>query len=75
VVIALLGTVMGLGIGLAFGWAIVEALGGQGMSTFAIPVDQLLAITVIGGVAGVAAALLPARRASKLRILGAIAMD
>ena len=75
VIIALLGTTLGLAIGSAFGWSIVKALEDQGLDTFAFPVNQLAVVTVIAALAGVAAAALPARRAARLDILGAITAD
>ena len=72
VVIALLGTALGLGLGSLFGWAVVRSLGDQGMSTLALPVGQLAVIAGIGALAGVGAAVLPARRASRLDVLEAI---
>jgi len=75
VIIALLGTTLGLAIGTAFGWSIVKALGDQGLDTFNFPVSQLAVVTVIAALAGVAAAALPARRAARLDILGAITSD
>ena len=41
VIIALLGTTLGLAIGTAFGWSIVKALESEGLDTFAFPVGQL----------------------------------
>jgi putative ABC transport system permease protein len=75
VIIALLGTTLGLAIGTAFGWSIVQALSDQGLDTFAFPATQLAVVTVIAALAGVAAAALPARRAARLDILGAIKAD
>lgn len=75
VLTSIFGTLLGLGIGLFFGWAIVEALKDEGLNAFVVPVGQLVVIVVIAGLAGVAAAILPARRASKLNILDAIAED
>jgi putative ABC transport system permease protein len=72
VIIALLGTTLGLAIGTAFGWSIVKALEDKGLDTFAFPTSQLAVVAVIAGLAGVAAAALPARRAARLDILGAI---
>lgn len=74
-IIALLGTVLGLTIGTGFGWAIVKALEDDGLQVFDIPVGQLAVVAGIAAVAGVAAAVLPARRAAKLEILGAITTD
>jgi putative ABC transport system permease protein len=72
VIIALLGTFLGLVIGLFFGWAVVEALADQGITEFAPPGGQLLIVVIIGGIAGVIAAIGPARRAAKLDVLRAV---
>jgi putative ABC transport system permease protein len=72
VVIALLGTTLGLVIGVGFGWAVVRALDEQGLGTFTLPVPQLAAMVVVAALAGVAAAILPARRAARLDVLEAI---
>ena len=66
---------LGLAIGLFFGWAIVEALEDEGLNAFVVPVGQLIIIVIIAALAGVVAAILPAWRASKLNILDAIADD
>jgi len=72
VIIALLGTALGLGIGLFFGWAMVTALADEGIE-LAIPVGQLVVVTVIAALAGVVAAIGPSRRAARLNVLDAIA--
>jgi putative ABC transport system permease protein len=72
VIISLLGTFLGLVIGLFFGWAVVEALADQGITEFAPPGDQLVVVVIIGGIAGVIAAIGPARRAAKLDVLRAV---
>jgi putative ABC transport system permease protein len=72
VIIALLGTFLGLLIGVAFGWALVKAMESEGLTAFVIPGGQLVVITVFAVFAGVAAAVLPARRAAKLDVLDAI---
>jgi putative ABC transport system permease protein len=73
VIIALLGTFLGLVIGLFFGWALVQALKDEGINVLRVPVAQLAVVTVIAGFAGVIAAILPARRAARLDVLTAIA--
>lgn len=75
VIIATMGAVVGLAIGVLFGWALVTALDAQGISTLSIPVVQLLAYVVGAGLAGVVAAILPARRAARLDVLDAIAQE
>jgi putative ABC transport system permease protein len=75
VIIALQGTLLGLVVGIFFGWALVRALTDQGLTVFSLPVAQLVVVVVIAGIAGVAAALLPARRAAKLNVLEAIVSE
>jgi putative ABC transport system permease protein len=72
VIIALLGTFLGLIVGLFFGWAVVEALKDEGISEFALPGGQLLTVVVVGALAGALAAVAPARRAAKLDVLQAV---
>ena len=67
VIIALLGTVLGLALGLFFGWAIVAALKRQGFTRFAAAPAQLLVVVLLAGVVGIVAAWLPARRAARAR--------
>jgi putative ABC transport system permease protein len=71
VIIALFGTCMGLVIGLFFSWAMVRA----DKIALTVPAGQLAAGALVAAVAGVIAAILPARRASKLDVLGAIATE
>jgi putative ABC transport system permease protein len=75
VIIALLGTLVGLAISVLFGWALVEALSDEGIEVFDIPVAQMVAIVVLSAVAGVVAGILPARRAARLDVLHAISHE
>ena len=75
VIISLLGTVVGLVIGLFFGWSVVRALRDSGFSTFAVAPATLIVVVVILAVASVGAAILPARRAAKLDVLRAISSE
>jgi putative ABC transport system permease protein len=75
VIICLIGTTIGLAIGLLFGWSFVRALKDQGFSQFAIAPGSLLFVVVLLALLAVVAAILPARRASKLDILRAIAAE
>jgi putative ABC transport system permease protein len=75
VIIALQGTVLGLIIGLFFGWAIVTALHDQGVDQFSAPMSSLVVLVTLAWLSGVVAAVLPSRRAAKLDILRAIASD
>ncbi len=73
VVISLYGAVLGLAIGVLFGVGITGALESQGITEVVVPVGQLIAFLLLGGVIGVVAAIVPARRAARLRVLDAIA--
>jgi putative ABC transport system permease protein len=75
VIIALLGTVLGLGLGLFFGWTIVASLKSQGFSRFAAAPGQLAVVVILAAIVGIVAAWLPARRAAKLDILRAIGTE
>jgi len=68
-----IGAILGLAVGIFFGWALVGAMRDQGVTEFDLPVARLLLYVALAAVAGVIAALGPARRASKLDILDAIA--
>ena len=72
VIIALLGTFLGLVIGVAFAWAMVHALADQGIDKFSLAPVQLIVIVVLAAVFGVIAAAWPARRAAKLDVLRSI---
>jgi putative ABC transport system permease protein len=74
VVIALFGTAGGLGLGLLLGWGLVQAAArGAFPITFAVPASQLVIIVVLGALAGVLAALRPARRAARVDVIDALA--
>ena len=75
VITALLGTALGLIIGLFFGWSVVKSLDSAGIHQLAIPVGQLVVVVVVAALAGVLAAILPARRAARLDVLAAIGTD
>jgi putative ABC transport system permease protein len=75
VVIALQGTLLGLVIGVFFGWALVHALSNQGTTVFSVPYTTLAVVVVLAAMAGIAAAVLPAKRAAKLDVLRAIVTD
>jgi putative ABC transport system permease protein len=72
VIIALLGTVLGLIIGVLVAWAMVHALADQGFDRLSLAPMQLALIVVLAAVFGVVAAILPARRAARLDILESI---
>jgi len=73
VIIALFGTLLGLGVGFFFGWAMVGALKDQGVTTFSVPTGALIVVTMGGAFAGVLAAISPSRRAANVDVLKAVA--
>jgi putative ABC transport system permease protein len=75
VIMAVFGTVGGVGVGVFLGWALVKAASGEGIGTFSPAPGQLVTVFLVGAFAGVLAALRPASRAAKLDILTAIATD
>lgn len=75
VIIALQGTLLGLVVGLFFGWALVRALQDEGFTVFRVPYGSVVAIVVLAALAGMVAAISPGRRAAKLDVLRAIVSD
>lgn len=75
VLISALGAALGLGIGTLFGWMAVKALADEGFSHFALPGGQLAIGLVAAGIAGVVAAIGPARRAARTDVLTALQMQ
>jgi putative ABC transport system permease protein len=67
------GAVLGVGVGLLFGWAIVTAMPDSLISGMAVPVGPIATVMVVAAGAAVLAAWLPARRAGRLDVLDAIA--
>ncbi|MCU0278663.1 MAG: FtsX-like permease family protein [Candidatus Nanopelagicales bacterium] len=74
-IIAAFGAVVGMIVGVAFGALLQRILADQGIEQFAVNAGQLALFLVLAAVGGVLAALWPAWRASRLRILGAIAAE
>jgi putative ABC transport system permease protein len=69
------GTLLGLVIGVFFGWALVTAMRDEGLTTFTVPVVSLAVVVILAALAGVVAAILPARRAARLDVLRAVATE
>ncbi len=75
VIISMLGAVEGLTVGVLFGWAMVAALGSQGVTHLVVPVPQLVLVAALAGMAGVVAAVAPGRRAARLDVLRAVTTE
>ncbi|NNE74381.1 MAG: ABC transporter permease [Acidimicrobiales bacterium] len=71
-VVSLFGALLGVLVGLAFGWFAVLAIPDSFISQMVVPWSTLVIYIVIATVAGLFAASFPARRAAKLNILDAI---
>lgn len=70
--IGVLGTTLGIAIGVFFGWAAMRALADQGFDVLTIPAPNLAVIAAFGAIAAAVAAGLPARRAARLDVLHAL---
>ena len=71
-VIAGFGALLGVAMGLGLGWLTVQALPDSFASAIAVPWAQVIVLVVVAGIAGLIAALLPARRAGRMNVLAAI---
>ncbi len=75
IIIAVLGAILGLAVGVFFGWTVVRALHNQGIGEFSIPIATLVAFVAFAAVAGVLAAILPGRRAARIDVLRAVTTE
>jgi putative ABC transport system permease protein len=76
VIVAVFGTVGGLGLGTFLGWGLMRAMKAEGaFGVFQAPVVPLAVILGLAALAGVVAAVRPARRAARMDVLSAIATD
>jgi putative ABC transport system permease protein len=71
IVTALIGAVLGMVLGVFLSALVTQALSKYGL-TFGLPVGSLVAFFVVAILAGMVAAILPARRASRLNVLDAL---
>jgi len=75
VVIAVVGALVGVALGVLWGWAFARALRDQGLSVFSVPTAEVVLFLVAAVISGVIAAVFPAWRASRLDVLDAIATE
>lgn len=68
VITALIGAILGMVLGLIFAVLIAQPLKDEGFE-LSFPVGQLIFLLILSGIAGVIAAIPPARRASRLDVL------
>jgi putative ABC transport system permease protein len=74
-VISLIGAVSGAALGIGIGLAMSQVLKDEGIKSISIPVAQIAVYVAVAAVAGVVAALGPARAAAKVDILKAVVTD
>jgi putative ABC transport system permease protein len=71
VITALIGAALGLGLGVLLAALATQAMSSYGVA-MSLPVQTLAAFTLAAILAGIGAAILPARRASRLNVLDAL---
>jgi putative ABC transport system permease protein len=74
-IIAVMGALFGIVIGIAFGWALQRALEPEGFTELGIPGVQLAIYVALAALFGWLFAVFPARRAARLNVLEAIAYE
>ena len=71
VITALIGAVLGLGLGVLLSALVTQAMSDYGIP-MSLPVPTLIGFTLVAVLAGIGAAIMPARRASRLNVLDAL---
>lgn len=71
IITALIGAALGLPLGVALAALMAKALESEGV-TFVLPVGALITFTIVAIIAGILAAIAPARRAARLDVLRAL---
>ncbi len=75
VVISVIGALIGAALGIGLGVALTRALADEGIDQISVPGVQLALYVVAAAVAGVIAAIGPARRASQVDVLRAVVTE
>ncbi|MEU5940173.1 FtsX-like permease family protein [Micromonospora sp. NPDC047548] len=75
VVISIFGALLGVVVGTGLGAAVVRALKDEGITDLVLPWGQMGVFLGLAAIIGVIAAVLPAVRAARINVLGAIAHD
>jgi len=71
IITALIGTALGMALGMLLAAVVTQALAGEGL-VFSVPVASLVVFVVAAVIAGMLAAIFPARRAARLNVLQAL---
>ncbi|MEV1288595.1 FtsX-like permease family protein [Micromonospora sp. NPDC049679] len=75
VLMSLLGAAAGVVLGTGAGVALARSLTSEGITAVSVPVGTLVSYLVVAALVGVLAAIGPARRASRVDVLGAISVE
>jgi len=75
VILSIFGAIIGIIVGTGLGVALVDSLKEQGLTNIVVPISSMVVFLFIAALLGLVAASWPARRAARLNILGAIAVD
>jgi putative ABC transport system permease protein len=74
VITAAIGAVLGIVLGIVFALIVSRPLAADGF-VFTLPIGALIAVFIFAGIAGVVAAIPPARRAAKVDVLRAVTTE
>jgi len=74
-IVSVFGALLGITLGLIFGIAAANAIPDTAIKSVAIPWRSLVVYVLVAAVAGLVAAILPARRAARMNVLEAIASE
>jgi putative ABC transport system permease protein len=74
-IVSMFGALLGVVVGLLFGWVAVIAIPSSIISQLSVPVTTLVVYVIIATIAGLLAASFPARRAARLNVLDAISHE
>ncbi len=75
VVISVFGAVLGIAVGTGLGASVVRALKDKGIKDLTLPYGQMVVFLILAAIVGVVAAILPAIRAARTNVLGAISYE
>ena len=71
VITAVIGGLLGIGVGVFFAWLMIQALKDLGLS-FSLPVGQIAGFLLLAVAVGVVGAVVPARRGARVDVLDAL---